>query len=139
MSQEETDIFALKLQKAKLKSAFTKAKNKLLNAVVDEDDISIDDVKARQEDFDRTQEEVLVIFERLCVAYKQVKDDDNVAKIESEMETNESEYSRTYNVVQKACRRAVGAEDDEETPKETEKNIGDRHVASDEAGNYPCF
>ena len=75
MSKEEekikAEIFDLKLRKTRSKSAFTKAKNKLLNYVAETEDVDKTEITELRNRFD----EVLENLQRLCILYKQESED----------------------------------------------------------------
>ncbi|XP_052771184.1 uncharacterized protein LOC128210870 [Mya arenaria] len=121
----DDEIFELKLQKSRCKSAFTKTKNKLLSAVSIEEELEKEEIRTLEQEFDKTQEDVSQIFEKLCVLYKGKKDNGNLEKTQKEMEINEAEYSKTYETVQNLVEKSILSDSDaglvHEDPKEDTK------------------
>ena len=127
MSKEEekieAEIFDLKLRKTCSKSAFTKAKNKLLNYVAKTEDVDKIEITELPNRFDNAQDEVLENLQRLYILYKKVGDSENVEKIQLELETIETVYSKAYEHLHEKLEISKGTGDLSTADKETKLGV----------------
>jgi hypothetical protein len=92
------DILDLKLRKSKVKTAFTKTKNKLLHAL----EVELVDkqyVKDLNDKFDAVLDDAMVILEELCGMYKGNKDYDSANKVTEEIDQLNMIYSEATQTV----------------------------------------
>ena len=80
----EGAIIELKQQKARAKTVFTRARRQLL-VIVQQDNVSTDEIKERCEALDMAQEEAMDIMARLLDRYMAVKDNKNSEKLSQEI------------------------------------------------------
>ena len=96
----EGAIIELKQQKARAKTVFTRARRQLL-VIVQQDNVSTDEIKERCEALDMAQEEAMDIMARLLDRYMAVKDNKNSERLSQEIDNIEIEYSEAQNRAQK--------------------------------------
>ena len=92
-------IEKLKRQKARKKSAFTKAKRAML-ILLDEDLPSRNKIRSQQQKVKDCQEKAMSVMETLIDMYTAVGDQESVKKINEELETLERECTSAQNRAQ---------------------------------------
>jgi len=103
--ENKRTILELKYVKTQAKTAFTKAKNKLLKSVSDPDDIDETAVEGFEDEFDAAQERLSEAFHRLALEYNKQYDFNSEAKTVKEIDVMDKEYSETHKIVGVACNK----------------------------------
>ena len=100
IDEVENRLEELKYRKARVKTAFTKTRNQLLNLLDEEECPDLKLIKGMRRKLSDKQEEALQVIDALAFEYSRRSDKNALSKITVEIEKLETEFSDAQNRVQ---------------------------------------